>query len=528
MEFGKRRALKIQPEIENLETLYVTNIPMYRSPPMSEVSIQDFEEMVIDRLRLLRILELSSLKNFKPYSKEWKEFLITEFNAAGLKAYVRLIQGGSGQKENVLQARRRDYVSHFLLRLAYCRSHELRKWFIARETELFRLKFMDLSPDGVSEFLKVHDLKYEEMSVKEKERFKEKIAACTYSGTAASVDNNKYFKVPFARVPDLVTTGRCYLYRGIAYVSASDIISIVSTDFKKNLEDGLLAQTKIISEVDNDERVYHIIRNLHKSYIGKDYATGTAGNVAPQQLDDLSKKSYPLCMRIMHEHLKSTHHMKYDGRLQYGLFLKAIGLSLEDALRFWEEEFTKVISAEAFQKNYRYGVRYNYGKEGSRRNFTPFGCRKIIDSIPIAPQVHGCPFRNLRDSRLRDKLVSYGVSRSHAEEITGMARVGNYQEACKRYFEISHDVQLALSFTHPNKYFEESQNVIRNRRRGGDGAQPIPKIKTEVERLLDDDAKLWEDPANEFNIEEDKLVDPFTQDPSSVSTQQVMDWEAAM
>jgi len=28
--------------------------------------------------------------------------------------------------------------------------------------------------------------------------------------------------------------------------------------------------------------------------------------------------------------------------MQYGLFLKGIGLSLEDALRFWQTEFTKV------------------------------------------------------------------------------------------------------------------------------------------------------------------------------------------
>uniref|UniRef100_A0A1B0GNR9 DNA primase large subunit n=1 Tax=Phlebotomus papatasi TaxID=29031 RepID=A0A1B0GNR9_PHLPP len=522
MDFPKRRprTVEIQPEMENLEKLYFTNISMYRLPPMSEVSIQEFEEMVLDRLRLLRILEHSTLKEFKPYSNEWRDFVLTELNVAGLKGYVRLIQGASGQKESVLQARRRDYISHFLLRLAYCRSQDLRRWFVTRETELFRLKFMHLSPDGVSEFLKVHDLKYNEMTAKEKDYFKASIASCTFSGSVASVENGKYFKVPFASVPDLVTTGRCYLFRGVAFVSANDIVSIVSTDFKKILEDGLQALTKIISEVDNDERVYHIIKNLHKSYIGRDYATGAAGSVSLHQIDDLSKKSFPLCMRIMHEHLRSTHTMKHDGRLQYGLFLKAIGLSLEDALRFWQEEFTRLIPVDAFQKKYRYNIRYNYGKEGKYKDFSAYGCRKIIDTFPTPPQVHGCPFRNLKEARLRDKLLAYGVSRAHAEEITGIAKIGNFQEACKRYFEISHDVQLALSFTHPNKYFEESQVVIRNRKR--DKSEPV-KIKTESERLLDDDAKLWEDPSNDPDV---KLPDPLmtqTQDPAQIT----MDWENA-
>ncbi|XP_059615795.1 DNA primase large subunit [Phlebotomus argentipes] len=521
MDFQKkpRRLVEIHPEVENLESLYPTNVSMYRLPPTSEVSIQEFEEMVLDRLRLLRILELSSLKEFKSHSQEWRNFVMTELNVAGLKGYVKLIQGGSGQKESVLQARRRDYISHFLLRLAYCRSQDLRKWFMARETELFKLKFSHLSPDGVAEVLKVHNLHYYEVSAKEKDHFKASIAACTFYGSVSSVENGKYFKVPFTSVPDLFNTGRCYLHRGAAFVSALDIGSVVATDFKKVLEDGLMAVAEITSEVDNDERVYNIIRNLHKSYIGKDYATGAAGNVSIHQIDDLSKKSFPLCMRVMHEHLRSTHTMKHDGRLQYGLFLKAIGMTLEDALRFWEDEFTRVITAEAFQKNYRYNIRYNYGKEGSRRNFTAYGCSKIMNTLPIAPQVHGCPFRNLKESRLREKLLSYGVSRSHTEEITGIARSGNFQEACKRYFEISHDVQLAMSFSHPNKYFEDSQNIIRSRKQGK--SEPV-KVKTEAEKLMDDDEKLWEDPSKEAEV---NLPDPLmtqTQDLAALS----MDWDA--
>lgn len=33
-----------------------------------------------------------------------------------------------------------------------------------------------------------------------------------------------------------------------------------------------------------------------------------------------------------------------------GLFLKGVGLSLEDALRFWEQEFTKIMTADVFNK----------------------------------------------------------------------------------------------------------------------------------------------------------------------------------
>lgn len=43
----------------------------------------------------------------------------------------------------------------------------------------------------------------------------------------------------------------------------------------------------------------------------------------------------------MYNALKTHHHLKHWARQQFGLFLKGIGLSLEDALTFWRTEFTK-------------------------------------------------------------------------------------------------------------------------------------------------------------------------------------------
>jgi len=51
------------------------------------------------------------------------------------------------------------------------------------------------------------------------------------------------------------------------------------------------------------------------------------------------------------------------GSATYSLCMKGIGMSLEDAMKFWRGEFTKRtdVDVDKFEKEYAYGIRYNYG-----------------------------------------------------------------------------------------------------------------------------------------------------------------------
>lgn len=135
------------------------------------------------------------------------------------------------------------------------------------------------------------------------------------------------------------------------------------------------------------------------------------GVVHREEIDELSQKHFPPCMQVMHKELTEKHHLRHFARIQYGLFLKGIGLPAEEALLFFRDHFTRGgnMTAEQFQRNYAYGVRYNYGLEGRRTDFSPYSCNKIIQSSRGAGDCHGCPFQYMTGDQIRAMAIKSGV-----------------------------------------------------------------------------------------------------------------------
>jgi DNA primase large subunit len=42
----------------------------------------------------------------------------------------------------------------------------------------------------------------------------------------------------------------------------------------------------------------------------------------------------------------------------------------------------QVAPGDKFDKQYLYSIRHNYGKEGQRKDYTPYTCAKVIASTP--------------------------------------------------------------------------------------------------------------------------------------------------
>ena len=76
-------------------------------------------------------------------------------------------------------------------------------------------------------------------------------------------------------------------------------------------------------------------------------------------------------------------------------------------------------------RRYAYGIRYNYGLEGKRVNWSPHSCMKIINETgtnAAAGEHHGCPFKTFDEGQLRAQLQQMGVASSETSFILDKAR----------------------------------------------------------------------------------------------------------
>uniref|UniRef100_A0A804RKG6 DNA primase large subunit n=1 Tax=Zea mays TaxID=4577 RepID=A0A804RKG6_MAIZE len=458
-------------------------LPTYKAAPQLEVRLEEFELFAIDRLRVLKGISDGLSRGKRP---EEVEKLVNEL----WKTHM----GHQDPAETL----NKDIISHFVLRLVYCRTEELRKWFLSMETTLFRYRFRLENPESQRMLMTEFQLPYKALPHSEFEAVKDKLSQVARSiGQSANVDHVFFkvwtlvlaiypfsiyifcsvqklipsksycnpIKVPFEQVPDLVASRRVFLSKGYAYVAMNQVVSLVVTQFRCNISKALALTNRkwsaTIKEQEKD-RLTPIVEALSNAYFGPDYSQPKdAVDISLKDIDQLAKSSFPLCMRHMLDKLRENHHLKHGGRLQFGLFLKGAGLKLEDALAFWRAEFSQKIGSERFDKEYAYSIRHNYGKEGKRTDYTPYSCQNIISATPGVGDHHGCPFRHFGEENLRAALNKMGVGGHALEEIIDKVKNRHYQLACTLTFETTHGVSCDSGINHPNQYFSESQKVLR-------------------------------------------------------------------
>lgn len=221
------------------EEIYcIKNVYMYSKPPNHDIHLEDLQNMCWQRYAFLQILNRAHIDKYS------ENQIISVLSANKLYPFIFLLSGklnddqlyqeyaSKGKSKTQLEndARLFDKTSHFLLRLAYCRSPEQTKWFVERETQFFQMRFRKLSQFQMLDFLDNYKMNLRPICGRKKKQ----IARVYPFDTSEEM-----FKVKFTQVLDLVKDRKVYLKKGFAYISGTQLVSYVSNIFKKRLQEQL-------------------------------------------------------------------------------------------------------------------------------------------------------------------------------------------------------------------------------------------------------------------------------------------------
>ncbi|CAL1704388.1 unnamed protein product [Somion occarium] len=464
------------PQVEKYSNLkYSHRLNFYDRPPIDDITIEDFETCALDRLRVLAEIESSFVRN-----RSWEELKSVALTQSEKYLPVHASTAIAVDRD---AERKKDHVGHFVLRLAFCRSEELRRRFVKSEMALFRIRWDTDDRVEREEFLNSRDFDWIPVSESEIKEHAEELTAAAGGLKDFKIENEKFYKVKWTRVPDLVERRRVFLKGGMAYVPAREQSSLVFQEFQSNLEKALELTAKALPRLDEDTRIVPILDNLSQGFlagVSSEWSTASSsestGKITAEMIDDMARKHFPMCMRHLHECLRRDRHLKHHGRLQYGLFLKVLGLSIEEAITFWRRSFSQ-IQDDKFNKEYRYNIRHSYGLEGKRANYAAKSCVQILTGETPGPgDSHGCPYRHFSQENLSSALLatysSQGLTQADLPEILHAVKSQHYHVACTRVFEITHardgvykgeGVGGGESVTHPNQYAARSRELEKAR-----------------------------------------------------------------
>ena len=125
--------------------------------------------MCFKRVACLKIVELESeaFDDFDIIHKRIKEKLYKQ------NIHLNLKTGNNQDQIN------KDNISHFMLRLAYCRSNDYRRWLTNQETRLFKhILYEQTNKDELRlrNIMTSKNIKYESVTKEEWEQFRDQIS----------------------------------------------------------------------------------------------------------------------------------------------------------------------------------------------------------------------------------------------------------------------------------------------------------------------------------------------------------------
>jgi len=453
-------------------------LSFYDEAPPAELSLSEFQEHACARLKVLHAVDricgydmpLSKISDMRmPIEKELAEQKL-------LLASKSLLSGPKAAEDR-LAFTRRDALSHFIMRLAFCKTRDSREWLKRQEQRLFALRFESLAQAGKEGFLVEAGLQVKKFQPGPNQDYS--LLDLQQLTPGAKIWNREtggppqydanFYELGFQEIhPSLIARRAVVIEDGKAYVPSSALMLIVAGKFKEKLDKALDVAYRGLPRALSDPQVGRFLKLLQDNGMQLLISKASSGPGEPEEklsldlFEEMMPRSLPPCMRMLVQHQReSRKHLKHQGRLQLRPFLKDAGFSYEESHKFWRQELTRdpAVDGISYEKNYAYDIDHAYKKKGGHQGQNPFGCAKIINFPSVSgAQLHGCPFGHLEMRNLKQMLYTWKIPEDNIQKIEKLVTHGkHYQLACQEYFIALHPGSQGDGVgNHPNSFFNES------------------------------------------------------------------------
>ncbi|XP_064109077.1 LOW QUALITY PROTEIN: uncharacterized protein LOC135217266 [Macrobrachium nipponense] len=321
--------------------------------------------------------------------------------------------------ECLIDGSQRDRTSHFILRYASMKSKSFQIFLTDAETCLFQYRLIKGGQAAIKHSLKTlrrhtcYALKYQVLSFHHRELLENIQEAVDQILTSSMLECqndhscHQFVRVPWTMVASLVKDRLVIVQGGKVDIPCKFLIQFLCSVFSALLTHGIeeLSSQSIDYEMALcDQRISQIsqsLRNLFMSKYGGNCKLKIPIHITHRDIENESK-FFPLCMQQLHQMLIKTNRLRHHARLRYTLFLKDIGLPVDENITMWEHYYSKPYKGSGTSCNhswlggggnrYKYSVRHVYGLEGGRINYSSHSCHALQAMKPQPIEMSGCPF----------------------------------------------------------------------------------------------------------------------------------------
>ena len=431
----------------------------YLKPPRGDIALDKLEDLAL---------------------KRWKFLLLLKEHCHSINEFHEQLANHGHLSESVMENTSKDRVSHFILRLVMskCQDYDLLAKFIDNESLLYKYRLEEMFHEDIIKSIK--EVIRHLISIQESDDHLIEISKALNIILENNMLNDdglnskeNEFKIPFQLVPKLVSKRQVDLEMGQAKINCENVIPFLHCIFSYLLKIGVhkMSETCLYGDED-DKRILILIERI-KGFISVPYNIQDSNSETIKAIDieHISSQNFPLCMQKANQHLKKHNRLGHHARIAYTLFLKEIGLSLEESLKFWSAYYSKNIKNQdtkcthSWQENHKkfdYSIRHLYGTVGGGKNYSAHSCNSIADRSTSVNDELTCPFHDL-DIEDLGQLLSQEFKANEVQVSNILKYNSHPTTACSKYLQEKKNLKeiSAVEITKPSQYYMNYTKLLQ-------------------------------------------------------------------